>query len=250
MYFSSLLRWRKSRLVRAGYCFIQLIDDVLDGDRSINEDPGTYADCIIGEMLEERFSKKTDASMLIGFVFNEAKQRPDFQAIKTNFIQLVSILKDDYLRRINHKTSSATELTEHHRKTFQLSMDITLAFLDSKVTSSDCPEIVDSLVWCSVMRDLKEDLAAGIINIPKEVFETPREKLTSNNIEAILKKEAVQTWIRKEFATQTTNMRAIEPKLPHLKDNIGRQAIKIFWKSIQSYVPKYEKQNKELLSGR
>jgi hypothetical protein len=250
MYFSSLLRWRKSRLLRAGYCFIQLIDDILDGDRSINEDPGSYADKIVGEMMEERFSRTTDASMLIGFVFLEARQRHDFQAIKTNFIQLVSILKDDYIRRVTRKTSCATELTEHHRKTFRLSMDITLAFLDSKVTSSDCPEIVDSLVWCSVMRDLKEDLAAGIINIPREVFETPRERLTVKNIETILNEEAVQTWIRQEFTTQTTNMKAIEPRLPLLKDNIGRQAIKIFWKSIQSYVPKYEKQNKELLSCR
>ena len=249
MYINSLFRWQKMRLLRAGYCFIQLLDDILDGDRRIDKDPGAYADELVNEMTRESFSKSSDASMLIGFVLTEVRRRADYEGIKQKFIALVIILKDDYHRRIGRRSDESAKLAEHHWQTFQLSLDITLAFLGSKVTSTDCPEIINSLVWCSTMRDLRDDLAVGIINIPKDVHTVPSRALSQKEIEVILNEDSVQTWIREEFKVQAINMQAIGPMLPHLKDNIGRQTIKIFWKSIRSYVPKFEKQNRALLSN-
>jgi len=249
MYLSSLFCWKRTRLLRAGYCFIQLLDDILDGDRAIDVGPGVYAESILKEIVQETFSKSSDASTLIGFVFEGAKRRPDFPTIKHKFAALVSILIDDYIRRTRRRTDLAVHLAEHHRQTFKLSMDITLAFLDSRVNSADCPEIVDSLVWCSVMRDLRDDLKSGIINIPRDIYQVPSHQLSSEEIETILQEPNVQTWIRCEFASLASNMQAIEPKLHTLKDNIGKKAVKIFWKSIKSYVPKFERQNRALLSS-
>ncbi len=249
MYLTSIFRWKSSRLLRAGYCFIQLLDDILDGDRLIDDDPSAFADRILSEILAEQFGKSSEASMLIGFVLTEAQVRHDYMKIKEKFAALVIVLKDDYVRRINRRSDLACTLKQHHRLTFQLSMDITLAFLDSEVTSEDCPEIVESLVWCSVMRDLRDDLSVGIINIPKDVYTVSSKPLTSSDIDAILNERAVQKWIRAEFKLQSHNMAAIGAILPHLKDNIGKQAVKIFWKSIKSYVPKFEKQNIRVLSG-
>ncbi len=249
MYLTSIFRWKSSRLLRAGYCFIQLVDDILDGDRSIDEDPGAFAGRILFEISAEQFGKSSEASILIGFVLTEAQERHDYATIKDRFAALVTVLKDDYDRRIRRRTDLASTLRQHHRLTFQLSMDITLAFLDSEVTSGDCPEIVDSLVWCSVMRDLRDDLSVGIINIPKDIYSVSSKPLSSEDIDTILNARAVQNWVRDEFALQAHNMAAIGEKLPHLKDNIGKLAVKIFWKSIKSYVPRFEKQNSRILSG-
>ncbi len=250
MYISSLFRWRKLRLLRAGYCFIQLLDDILDGDRHIHLDPRVFANEIADEIRHESFSKSTDASILCDFVISTAKARSDYLSIKQWLLSLVNVLVNDYDRRINRRSDLASVLSQHHKQTFQLSMDITLAFLDSKVRSFDCPEIIESLVWCSVMRDLRDDLTMGIINIPKDVFEVPNTLLSADEIGVIISSKAAQAWMRAEFDMQTANMKAIGPKLPYMKDNIGRQIIKIFWKSIKSYVPKYEKQHRAILSSR
>ncbi len=250
MYIGSLFRWRKLRILRAGYCFIQLLDDILDGDRQIHLDPRVYANQIANEISHESFSKSSDASILCDFVVSAAKERLDYLSIKQKLLSLVTILANDCDRRINRRSDLASVLSQHHRQTFQLSMDITLAFLDSKVTSFDCPEIIESLAWCSVMRDLRDDLKVGIINIPMDVYEVPNTMLSDHEIEAIINNKAVQAWLRTEFDLQTAHMQAIGPKLPYMKDNIGRQIIKIFWKSIKSYVPKFEKQHRAILSSR
>ena len=45
-----------------------------------------------------------------------------------------------------------------------------LRAIGSDVSSKDVPHLIDAFGWCSTMRDLEEDLEAGLINIPADTL--------------------------------------------------------------------------------
>ena len=98
------------------------------------------------------------------------------------------------------------------------------------------------------MRDLREDLSAGIINIPQEVLSLPGRALTAADIDSILNHQAVRQWIRSEFLCGQENLQTAKESIERLDEKSGKRIITIFWKSIKAYVPKYERQNLKILS--
>lgn len=247
MYSGCLFRWRKTRSIRTGYCFVQLVDDILDGDRHFDSDLGIFVESLIEELKTERFSHANDASTLAAFFYRAISARTDATIIKKKLIELVEILKFDYERRVNCRSLPRSTLEIQHRRTFELSLDITLALVDSKTRTEQCPGIVSSLAWCSVMRDLREDLSAGIINIPQEVLSLPGRALTAAKIDSILNHQAVRQWIRSEFLRGQENLETARESIERLNDKSGKRIMNLFWKSIKAYVPKYEKQNSKIL---
>jgi hypothetical protein len=99
---------------------------------------------------------------------------------------------------------SAETLAEHHRKTFRLSLDLTLIAAGSNLRAEDAPELVEALSWCSPVRDLREDLAKGLINIPAEVLAgVPGIEETN----ALLASEPVRAWLRAEHGRAVRRLR-------------------------------------------
>ncbi len=75
----------------------------------------------------------------------------------------------DRERVLATRVSSATELADLHRATFRGSLDLMLIAADSPLRAIDVPELVEALGWCSTVRDLDDDLAHGLINMPREI---------------------------------------------------------------------------------
>jgi hypothetical protein len=63
------------------------------------------------------------------------------------------------------------ELDAHHRATFALSVNLLLTTTGCTARAEAVPSLIDAFAWCSVFRDLDDDLRKGLINIPCDAWE-------------------------------------------------------------------------------
>ncbi len=175
LYGASLFGWRRARVARAGFCFLQLVDDLLDGDRACAEDParivrdvqaqlasGNFAPTRLGRLAAATHSELAALSSLRG-----SGTHDDPRALVTD---LIEVMLRDRARRLARRAPSGAELAELRRGTFAPSLDLLLLAARSPLRARDVPELVEALGWCSTVRDLEEDLAAGRIDVPAEVL--------------------------------------------------------------------------------
>ena len=107
----------------------------------------------------------------------------------------------------------------------------------AQLRAQDVPELIDLLAWCSTMRDLREDLQAGIINIPAEVLEAGRvEGLSSLDYAAVVASKAVQVWLSDECRHANELLLATERRLSAIGDQPGVSSLCIFARSIRSFL--------------
>lgn len=214
----SLRRWRATRLLRTGFCLAQHIDDVLDGDRPVTGDPVEYARGLLR-------GEPGPLAPLAASVLADLDRRGGRATLE----ELVEVLIEDRRRMDARRTMSAAALATHHRKTFQLSLDLTLLAAGSDLRAGDAPELVEALAWCSPVRDLEEDLAKGLINIPEEVLARVSGVTAPR---ALLASEPVKDWLRVE------HQRAAEAIA-----ELGRKArppvLTAFHRALSAYEKKY-----------
>lgn len=220
LYAFSLRRWRETRRLRAAWCLAQHVDDVLDGDRSVPGDPEAYARRVIQVLEGDMPDETAPAEVLAAFV----------RGSREPLIRLLEVLIEDRRRMDARRPMSAAELAEHHRKTFFYSLDLTLILAGAKIRAGDAPELIAALSWCSPVRDLREDLAKGLINIPAEVLaEAERDG------EDLLASPAVQAWLERERQRGSAAIRALGEKLPRIEDARGRAILAAFHRALASW---------------
>jgi membrane-associated phospholipid phosphatase len=217
----SLPRWRATRLLRTGFCLAQHIDDVLDGDRPVSGDPVAYARGLL------RGAPGQPLAPLAASVLAEL----DIRGGRETLAELVEVLIEDRRRMDARRTMPAAALAAHHRKTFRLSLDLTLIAAGSRLRSGDAPELVEALAWCSPVRDLEEDLAKGLINIPEEVL----ARVTPGSL--ILAAEPVQEWLRAEH--QKAAEALASPPGPRSSPDPGVSVLAALHRALSSYERKY-----------
>ncbi|HEX3528650.1 MAG TPA: phosphatidic acid phosphatase [Thermoanaerobaculia bacterium] len=251
-----LPRWRATRLLRAAWCLAQQVDDVLDGDRKVpaigdQTQPDAYVDLLIREMTGEEPRGQAPEEILAAFVWDrmDAEQR-------TALLALFALLREDRRRMDARVAWSAAALAEHHRQTFSLSLDLALALDGSALRAADMPELVAGLAWCSPVRDLKEDLERGLINLPSELLERSTAGIASSP-EELLDAPAVQTWLHGEHLRGAAAITALGRKLPTLRDRRGRVFASALHRALVAYEKKYRRRQRdkpergaELLAGR
>lgn len=218
IYAFSLRRWRETRLLRAAWCLAQHVDDVLDGDRTIPGDPEAYARRVIRVLEGEAPDETVPAEVLAAFV----------RGSREPLTRLFEVLIEDRRRMDARRTMSAAELAKHHRKTFFYSLDLTLILAGSKLRAGDAPELIAALSWCSPVRDLREDLAKGLINIPAEV-------LAEAEGEDLLASPAVRAWLEEERRRGSAAIRALGERLPRIEDARGRAILGAFHQALAAW---------------
>lgn len=166
LYAESLRRWRQMRAARFGYAFLQLFDDLMDGDRKSLETPDEIASAILGEWRTGVFHGGTALSRL-GREFYDCL---DEDEPKEDAYLLLGLMLEDARRRLERRLSSEADLQEHLRKTFFHSVNLLMHGCGYQVRARDLPAFVEALAWCSVVRDLADDARKGLINVPKEVW--------------------------------------------------------------------------------
>ena len=155
------------RAARFGYAFLQLYDDLMDGDRVSVETPHRIAAATREEWSRGEFSGDSALSRL-GAAFHEALVSGE--EAKQDTAILLELMHTDASRRLERRISSGEELGSHLRQTFFHSVNLLLHGCGHRTRAAEVPALVAALVWCSVVRDFADDAKKGLINVPREVM--------------------------------------------------------------------------------
>jgi len=239
LYKACLPNWRKTRVLRAAYCLAQHVDDVLDGDRRVKSapsDPEAYALAILSGLKGEAPFRETAADQLAEYVGYE--MRPEE---KGELIELFEVLLEDRRRMDARRTMPAATLAEHHRKTFFLSLDLTLRLAGAGLRAGDAPDLIGALCWVSPVRDLEKDWEHGLINVPREVLEAAGWTEGPVLAEPLLDAPAVREWLRNEHRRGAACIEALGARLGSVDDPKGRRILTGFHKALAAFERKYRR---------
>jgi len=228
----SLLRWRATRAVRFAFCAAQWVDDLLDGDRASAREPLEVVDALIAEMTHRRFTSEP-LFRLTGALFAELDAfRSDAIDPQAEFIALVREMRVDRERVLARAVWDEQELDRHVHRTFELSVDLLLTVTGCGARATQVPALVDALGWCSVFRDLDDDVAHGLINVPRSVWSGGAY---AGNFAALRRSDAFRTWEAGELAQAERELASAGREIESLDDPRARSILATFHSSITQF---------------
>ena len=242
LYGHSFFRWRKTRVLRVGFCLLQAIDDLLDGDRKSECDPVSVAGDIVRQMRSGEFA--ADQLSLLAEALVE-----DLRALQTEAddplaeaIALIEHMCVDRERVEQGLIFDKDQLRQHHRKTFALSLNLLLIASGARTRAEDVPELIDAFGWCSTVRDLNEDLGHGLVNVPADVVAAAAaEGAAPSSVLEFGATKAVRSWFGAELERADSLLQAHNDMWTPGSDPVGDRITRIFHKSISRYVRKFER---------
>ncbi len=170
LYAKSMLDPKTAKIMRAAYFFCRHIDDVLDGDRLITKDPKAYIEEIKDAM--RRDNRVNEIATLYRYVITELETRKRANdEPEQDFERVINAMVFDYERGQRTEFFSRDRIEQYYDDTFIPVLNISLMIAEASVRGEDIPEIAYSMGHLYSIRDMKKDLAAGIINIPYEEIE-------------------------------------------------------------------------------
>jgi len=226
-------RWRHQRLSRVGFAFLQSLDDILDGDRASDREPVLIADEMMASLESGAFADHDLARL--GASFRAELLARCGRAGLDDALALVRAMRDDRRRVLERKVSSRQDLLAIHRRTFGYSVDLMMRAADSTLRAGDFPLFIDALGWCSTVRDLREDLAQGLINIPAEEFVAASAERPGAPLPLLAETRAVREWLRQERERARTLLDRVDRELHALRDRRGAKVLIRFARSMRKY---------------
>jgi hypothetical protein len=227
-------RWRARRVLVTGFCFLQAVDDILDGDRASSRDPLDVVDGLMQAIRDNRFCD--DDLMRLAQAFVSDLRLTGKAAAIDDVLEIMAVMRRDRCRAVERALWSAEALREQHRKTFTLSLNLLLAASGSELRAADAPELIEAFGWCSTMRDLREDIDAGLINVPAEVVRAARLDASSPvDFDALLRSGDMRAWMAAERERAVMLLDGAQRRLDALKAQPGAQVLRIFTRSIRSF---------------
>jgi hypothetical protein len=201
MYSRSLFAWNEARLLRAAYCLARHVDDVLDGDRNVRQDPVIYVRNIIHQIEIETFDPLDPISRLTAFIFTELENRYDtLNTVKNLLLELFSTMMTDYSRVHDRLLYPEKQLDDLLYKILACALDITLIISRADTRSTDISDLIYAQVCLYTVRDLQPDLAKNIINIPENVMRAATgDAVTLVDYQKLTQSQPVLEWRQKKF---------------------------------------------------
>lgn len=202
MYGRSVHSLVRSQMLRATYCFARFLDDVLDGDCAVSEDPGTYVRRVLQQAQSGFFSTETVASRLGRFIFqNVDRFAPAQDHPSKELIILIEAMLFDRKRACERLLLTQEELAAHHRRTFSSALNISLCIVGSYTRATSIPDVIQAQGCLYTIRDLCQDLSRALVNIPLDVVEEARRQGARDlSYDALRRTTAVQMWFGEELA--------------------------------------------------
>ncbi len=242
LYGHSLFRWRKTRVLRTGFCLLQAFDDLLDGDRVSERDPIKLAGDIVRQMRSGNFA--TDRLALLAEALTE-----DLRALQTEaddpVAETIALIQHMCVERERVEKGlifDQSQLRRHHRKTFVYSLNLLLIALAARTRAKDVPELIEAFGWCSTVRDLEEDLGHGLVNVPADVVAAAvMEGATPDRVTEFVSTQAVRSWFGSELERSESLLRAHQDRRLPEDDPAGDWVIRLFYKSVSGCVRKFDR---------
>ena len=111
-----------------------------------------------------------------------------------------------------------------------------LAAAIADLRAQDAPDLIEAFGWCSTIRDLREDIEKGLVNIPATVIETARaEGLDGMEYDALVRATAVKQWMWNEYQRATRHLNRFENELLSLRGRNGVAILRLFHRSIRRF---------------
>lgn len=194
-------------------------------------------DGLIAAWQQQQFHTDDDFMLLAQDFYTRLQHTASCHIARNEVITLLQVMRQDYLRAAQREIWTAEKLQHHHNNTFALSLNLLLSALSSKTRAQDIPELIAVLGWCSTMRDLREDLQAGIINIPAEVISPPQYAFSNQqDINALLQQPPVIEWMQQQHQQACDMLNALDKRLPTMQlDATGNRIVHIFAKSVRDF---------------
>ena len=240
LYGTGVRAWSRTRVLRVGFCLLQAVDDLLDGDRRADGDPRMIAEAVAAA-LEGRGRAPGRLGLLAEHLridlapLGAAGERPLETAAA-----LVRHMAIDHERALRVAVWDAAQLEAHHRTTFRLSLDLLLIGAGARLRAADVPELVAALGWCSTHRDLADDLGHGLVNVPREVLDAAfAEGQGLADLDGMLRTRAARTWLSDGLHETSAGLARLEPRLATDPDRAGARVCGIFVRSIQRFARRH-----------
>ncbi|MCA0428296.1 MAG: hypothetical protein LCH37_12755 [Bacteroidetes bacterium] len=238
LYLPSLFYFRKLSLFRLGFCMLQYLDDLADGDRLSKLSPERILEDALDQLHTENFSSNRFGRLADAFFYQANKAQLPLSELKDKFIGLIRLLQLDYRRRVSLSRMPEQELLHHLNQTFSQSIDLAMIILKSNIRASQTPQLVKAFGICSLIRDLEDDLSIGIINLPLELIaHSEGGEFPFNQ----LKRSAIQTWLLQQFQDGKLAIDLCSVELNAVQKEQGIFVIRIFEKSMRRFFLKPEK---------
>jgi phytoene/squalene synthetase len=235
LYWHSLRSWKEARAARYGFCFLQLYDDIMDGDRVVGSAPDAIAARIIAEWECDEL-RGDDTLARLGAAFDAALRtlpllpgddpRADVRA-------LLEAMRLDARRVAARSVLPAAQIRELLRGTFHHSLNVLLIVARFRTRAAQVPDLVEAMGWCSVVRDLEEDLRKGLVNIPLDVV----NRVQTSGGELTASDPQIQRWLADEkLAVRPHLERSAAALLAIVADDPGAgRLLRMLHRSVERY---------------
>lgn len=155
-------------VLRYGFCFLQHVDDLLDGHLVCAGEPLERVDQLTAQLLSGMWDSSAIGNLAWFFWRDLAPES------RAGVLALIEEMRLDRLRVRDRLLWDRQQLHHHLRRTFELSLDLLFLNTGADLRAADVPELVEVLGWCSTFRDLEDDLALGLVNVPADVMQAAR----------------------------------------------------------------------------
>jgi phytoene/squalene synthetase len=213
------------KLSRASYFFARHLDDVLDGELDITDDPVDYARSLQGQVKSGQFDASSRIARLVRYSLPilESKAIPEDNP-RAEFSGLIDALIYDHDRRITRRTLRSEELEQYYGNVINPGINVLMMGFGSKLRSQDIPGYAPSLGRLYSVRDLEKDWDLGIINIPSA--ELTQAGLTSHaDYSLVSSSAAVRSWAINEVQDAGQELREIQQGLADIVEPLPRMIL-------------------------
>lgn len=206
----------RRRLARVGFCYLQHLDDLLDGQQPCRTEPEEVAEVHQAALQGHSRFPSDDLGALGSAFAYEFSQR----GLSTGLaVEVIGEMRLDRKRVREQRLLTEVELDRHLERTFELSLDLMLLAADSPLRARQAPHLLKALGWCSVIRDYAEDQQLGLINVPKEVWEGG----------------TTDAWFAKRHEQVVDDLQQAARELEELRGQSGYRLLRLFLRSVERY---------------
>ncbi len=213
MYLLSVKGYELGQIARASFFFFRNLDDALDGDRKDIKNPLSHILACREQISSGQYSGKPQIVNLAKFAIERLqKKSKKGDNPKQNFLDEIDIMLFDYHRARKREMLTLKQLKSYYQHTFFPVVNLTLIGLGSKLRAGDIAELSLCQGRVYTIRDLDQDWARGVINIPKEVLR--QAQLTPNaSVQKVRSSQTVKKWFRNEVLECQKDLEILREKL-------------------------------------
>lgn len=209
---------RGGGVIKDAYFFMRHIDDVLDGDLILDQNPLNYVKSIRNDVLKGNQNQEYPIEKLAFRALEKLNKIKKKDNPRSKFLDGIDGMMDDHKRMVNKLVLNSIQLRESFIKTFGPHYDIALMAIRSNLVGSlGVNNFYNCQGFAYGIRDLEIDWTRGLINIPKEVLEASNLKVSDAVVE-VLENTIVKEWISDESAKNRTDLNSFYGELSQFND--------------------------------